>query len=62
MKCNKGPIKCLGFNFGTIWAECDKLDIEKKDIHKCDKQISSWITKIRKITIVKSLIIPNLAY
>lgn len=30
MKCNKGPIKCLGFNFETIWAECDKLDIEKK--------------------------------
>ncbi|XP_071138839.1 uncharacterized protein [Mytilus edulis] len=62
---NKGPIKSLGVYFGTDRAECDKLNTEKI-IQKCDKLISNWkkrnLTMIGKITVVKSLLIPNLTY
>ena len=59
------PIKSLGIYFGTNKSECYKLNTEKI-LEKSEKSLKSWkmrnLTIIGRITIVKSLILPNITY
>ena len=58
-------VKCLGVYFGHNKNECKKLNINKQ-IEKSANIINQWgkrnLSMIGKITVVKSLIIPNITY
>ena len=62
---NKSPIKSLGVYFGTNKIECHKLNTENI-LRKSEKAISNWkkrkLTMIGRITVIKTLIIPNVTF
>ena len=58
-------VKCLGIYFGYDKLKCNKLNLEKQFL-KVEKIIKDWtkrnLTMLGRITVVKSLIIPNITY
>ena len=60
-----GAIKSLGIYFGTNTVECKRLNIEKT-LEKSEAIIRAWkkrnLSMIGRITVVKSLILPNITY
>ena len=58
-------VKCLGVYFGHNKAKCQQANIEKQ-IQKSENIINSWnkrnLSLIGKITVVKSLILPNITF
>ena len=65
IKWNRGPVKCLGVYFGYDKDECKKMNMEKQFI-KSEKIIHSWskkhLTMMGRITVVKTLVLPNITY
>ena len=59
------PIKVLGIYFGLNKNECKKLNLQRQ-YEKSEKIIKDWnkrnLTMLGKITLVKSLILPNITY
>ena len=59
------PVKSLGIYFGRNAGECKKLNFDKQ-YDKSEKLLNNWtkrnLTIIGKITVVKSLILPNLTF
>ena len=57
--------KCLGVNFGHDISKCQESNIEKQ-LQKTKAIINNWNKRnlriIGKITIVKSLLLPNITY
>ena len=58
-------VKALGTYFGTNKAECEQLNWQSK-IDSCQNLINTWtmrfLTFYGKITVIKSLILPKIAY
>ena len=58
-------VKCLGVYFGHNKAKCQQANIEKQ-IQKSENIINSWnkrnLSLLGKITVVKSLILPNITF
>ena len=59
------PVKILGIYFGHNKKECQRLNAEKL-LEKSAKIILNWkkrnLTMIGRITVTKSLIIPNITF
>ena len=58
-------VKCLGVHFGHDISKCQQSNIEKQ-LQKTKEIINNWnkrnLSIIGKITIVKSLLLPNITY
>ena len=65
VKWTKGAVKSLSIYFGVNKEECQRLNFEKI-LEKSEALIKTWnkrnLSMIGKITVVKSLIIPNITY
>ena len=59
------PVKSLGIYFSRDKNECKKLNFDKQ-YHKSEKLLNTWkkrnLTLVGKITVLKSLVLPNLTF
>ena len=59
------PVRCLGIYIGNDKKECNKLNWDKK-LENIKKKLSSWqkrkLTIFGKVTVIKSLLIPQLLF
>ena len=65
IKWSDNYVKCLGIYFGHDKSECQKLSFNKL-LQKSQATLDSWrkrnLSVLGKITVIKSLIIPNITY